>query len=222
VVVGVIGLAATALRFPYTAERPKRLRVAQIAEESSAEESSGASRSALLLRSGDALGLESILPSVPGFTPARAGWPHFETWLPPFSHERPAPPPDNLDRPRIEVLADAYDAVADRRELRLRVTGPGAQMRLALPAARLVGWSLGAPPEATMEAWGQRVVHLEGLADDGAELSIIVHGRAPVPVELRAIARAPAHDKAVQTLLTTLPPWTTTTAIAVRVTRLDL
>jgi hypothetical protein len=222
VVVGVIGLAATALRFPYTAERPKRLRVAQIAEESSADESSGVARSALLLRSGDALGLESILPSVPGFTPARAGWPHFETWLPPFSHERPAPPPENLAHPRIEVIADAYDAVADRRELRVRVTAPGAQMRLALPAARLVGWSLGAPPEATMEAWGQRVVHLEGLADDGAELSIIVHGRAPVPVELRAIARAPAHDKAVQTLLTTLPPWTTTTAIAVRVTRLDL
>jgi hypothetical protein len=216
-VVAVVGLAATALRFPYTAERPKRLRLAHVSEDSP-----GSHRSALLLRSGDALGIESVLPSLPGFVPARPGWPPYESWYPPFSHERPAGPPENLAPPRIEIVSDAYDATTDRRELHTRVAAPGAQMRLVLPSDRLLGWSLGGEPAATMEVRGQRVVHLEGLAADGADLDITVRGRAPLPMELRAIGRVPAQDEAVRTLLSTLPPWTTTTAIAVRVTRLDL
>jgi hypothetical protein len=66
------------------------------------------------------------------------------------------------------------------------------------------------------------VIHLEGLTDDGAELSVTVRGRAPLPIELRAIAREPARDEAVEAVVRRLPPWTTTTAVSVRVTRLDL
>jgi hypothetical protein len=214
--VAIVGLAATAMHFPYTSQRPKRLRLAHVVENAS-----GHQRSALLLGSGDALGLGSVLPSVPGFVPARSGWPPYETWWPPLSHELAAPPPTVVP-PRVEVTRDTYDASTDRRELALRVTAPGAQMRLALPSERLLAWSLGAPPEAVMQVRGQRVIHLEGLADDGAELSISVRGRAPLPVELRAIAREPARDEAVEAVLRRLPAWTTTTRIAVRVTRLDL
>jgi len=214
--VAIVGLAMTATHFPYTAERPKRLRMAHVAEDAS-----GVTKSALLLGSGDALGLGSVLPSVPGFVPARPGWPPCETWWPAFSHELPAPPP-KLDAPQVEVTDDTYDATTDRRALRLKVTAPGAQMRLALPSARLLGWSLGSPPDATMEVRGQRVIHLEGLDADGAELSVTVRGRAPLPIELRAIAREPARDEAVDAVVRRLPPWTTTTSLSVRVTRLDL
>ena len=174
-----------------------------------------------MLGSGDALGLASVLPSLPEFAPARPTWPAYETWLPPFSHERPAPPPA-LAPPRVEVIHDAYDATTDRRELRLHVAAPGAQIRLALPSARLLGWSLPAPPPAVLVAHGQRLIHLEGLTADGAELSISVRGRAPLPIELRAIAREPAHDDAVEEILRRLPPWTTTTPITFAVTRREL
>src|SRR5262249_40305614 len=171
----IVGLTVTALHFPYTAQRPKRIRLAHVVEDVentgvNAARAPGAPRSAVLLGSGDALGLASVLPSVPGFVPARPGWPPYETWWPPFSHERPAPPP-TLDPPRVEVTHEAYDAPTDRRELRLRVAAPGAQMRLALPAARLLGWSLGAHPQDAMAVRGQRIIHLDGLAADGAELS---------------------------------------------------
>jgi hypothetical protein len=217
--VAIVGLAVTALHFPFTPQRPKRIRLAHVVDDAGG--AGGERRSALLLGSGDALGVASVLPSVPGFAPARPGWPPFETWLPPLSHELPAPPPE-LPAPRVEVTHDAYDATTDRRELGLRVTATGAQIRLAIPSARLLGWSLGAPPEAVMQAGGRRVIHLEGLAADGAELSVSVRGRGPLPIELRAIAREPARDEAVEAVTRRLPSWTTTTAVTIRVTRLDL
>jgi hypothetical protein len=45
---------------------------------------------------------------------------------------------------------------------------------------------------------------------------------APLPIEVRAIARAPALDEVVEAMLRRLPPWTTTSPVTVRVTRLDL
>jgi hypothetical protein len=215
--VAIVGLTASAIRFPYTAERPKRLRLAHVSLDSAGEQ-----RSALLLGADDALGIASVLPSVPELTPARPGWPAYETWGPAFSHELPAPPPAEPEAPRIAVLHDAYDAATDLRELRLRVTAPGAQIRVAFQASRLVGWSLDAPPAAAANMGGNRTIHLEGLGADGAELTVTVRGRAPLPVALRAIARAPARDQAALELLRRLPPWTTTTSIAVRAVRLTL
>ena len=58
----------------------------------------------------------------------------------------------------------------DRRDLRLIVAAPGAQMRLGISSARLVAWSLAAPPEATLELHGQRLIHLEGLGERGDRL----------------------------------------------------
>jgi hypothetical protein len=180
-----------------------------------------APRSALLLASGDALPLGQVLTSVPEFTPARPGWPSYETWLPPSSHELAAPPP-KIEAPQVQVITDAYDAASDRRELRLRASAPGAQMRLGIPSARLVAWSLGAPPEATLELQGQRVIHLEGLDTEGAELSLTVRGRAPLPVELRAVAREPHADPAVDSVVRRLPAWTTTTTTTFHLVRREL
>ena len=92
-------------------------------------------------------------------------------------------------------------------------------MRLGIPADRLTAWSLGAPPEATLELQGQRVIHLEGLDAEGAELSLTVRGRAPLPVELRAVAREPQRDPAVDAVLRRLPAWTTTTTTTFRLVR---
>jgi hypothetical protein len=43
-----------------------------------------------------------------------------------------------------------------------------------------------------------------------------------LPVELRAIARAPARDEAVREVLRRLPPWTTTATVTFRFTQLEL
>jgi hypothetical protein len=215
--VAIVGLTASATRFPYTAERPKRIRLAHVSLDWAGEQ-----RSALLLKADDALGMASVLPSLPELVPARPGWPPYETWHPAFSHELPAPPPSEPEAPRIAVIHDAYDAATDLRELRLRVTAPGAQMRLAFPASRLVGWSLDGPLTSVANIGGNRAIHLEGLGADGAELSVTVRGRAPLPVALRAVSRAPARDEAALELLRRLPPWTTTTSLAIRDVRLTL
>jgi hypothetical protein len=215
--VAIAGLTASAIRFPYTAERPKRLRLAHVSLDCKGEQ-----RSALLLRADDALGMASVLPSLPELVPARRDWPAYETWQPLFSHELPAPPPTEPPAPRIAVIHDAYDAATDLRELRLRVTAPGAQMRLAFPASRLVIWSLDGPPTLAANVRGDRTIHLEGLGADGAELSVTVRGSAPLPVELRSVARAPARDEAALELLRRLPPWTTTTSLAIHAVRLTL
>lgn len=215
----IAGVAVTASRFPYTAERPKRLLLAHVAVD--AEAGAASPRSALLVGSGDALGLEGVLPSLPGFVPARPGWPPFETWLRPTWYELPAPPP-RLPPPHVAIVREAYDAATDRRELRLRLTAPGAQMRLTFPATRVAGWSLGAHPANALAVQGQRVIHLEGLEPEGAELSLSVLGRDPLPIELRAVARQPARDAAVQAVLRRLPPWTTATSLAIRVVHQDL
>jgi len=214
--VAVVGIAATALHFPYTAQRPKRIRLAHVAVEAG-----GTQKSALLLGANDPLGLASVLPSVPGFVPAGPGWPPYETWLYPVWYEMAAPPPA-FPPARVDVISDGYDAATDHRELRLRVRAPGAQFRLGVPAARLVGWSFAARPRDVMAIRGQRMIHFEGLDADGAELSLTINGRAPVPIELRAIDREPARGETVDAVLRRLPPWTTATTATIRMTRLDL
>ncbi|HLK92365.1 MAG TPA: M20/M25/M40 family metallo-hydrolase [Polyangia bacterium] len=215
--VTIVGLAMTATRFPYTPERPKRVLLAHVAQ----NEAWGLERSALLVRSGDALELGSVLAALPGFVAARPGWPAFETWLPPFTHERPAGPPA-LAPPRVDLLADAYDATTDERTVRLRVSAPGAQLRLGIPSQRLLAWSLGAPPDQALELHGQRLVHLEGLGPEGAELSLTVRGRAPLPIGLRANARGHARDEALSETIRRLPSWTTPTSLIVHELEIDL
>jgi hypothetical protein len=181
----------------------------------------GTQKSALLLGANDPLGLAPVLPSLSGFVPAGPDWPPYETWLYPVWYETPAPPP-TLAPARVEVVSDGYDAATDRRALRLRVRAPGAQVRLGIPAARLVGWSFAARPRDVMAVRAHRLIHFEGLGDDGAELSLTVAGRAPVTIELRAIDREPARGERVDAVLRQLPAWTTTTTATIRMTRLDL
>jgi len=213
--VAIAGLAATATRFPYTPARPKRVLLAH-----AAETTAGAERAAVLARSGDALPLGSVL-AIPGFADARPLWPAFETWMPPFSREMPAPRPA-LDPPRVEVLGDAYDSARDQRALRLRVSSPAAQMRLGIPADRLVAWSLGGPPDQVLEISGQRLVHFEGLGPEGAELFLTVRGRAALSVELRAHARQASQSGFTAEVLRRLPPWTTPSLLTIQAVRTDL
>jgi len=210
--VAIVGLAITALHFPYEASRPKRLLLAHVADDQT---------SALLLGSVDALPLGPALTSIPGLVAARPGWPRYESWSPPFTHERAAPPPA-LPPPRAEITSDQYDAGTDRRRLGVRVFSPGAQLRLAVPADRLVAWSLAPSLDSTLTFFGQQVIHFEGLGPEGHEISLTVKGHAPLPVELRAIDRAPANEPAVQALLRELPAWTTTTSVTMRAVRLAL
>jgi hypothetical protein len=211
-VVAIVGIAFSATRFPYTPERPKRLLLAHVADDQ---------ESALLLRSGDALDMKAVLASEPAFVPARSRWSAYEVWLPPFTHERQAAPA-RLAPPRVEVLRDDYNAATDRRDLRVRVSGPGAQLRLLVPSGRLAGWSLAPSLDATLAVGGQHVAHFEGLGPAGHELSLTAAGRAPLPIELRAIDRVPASDPVIDDVKRRLPPWTTTTSISVRTTRLAL
>jgi hypothetical protein len=95
-------------------------------------------------------------------------------------------------------------------------------MRLGIPSARLLAWSLGAPPEAVLAVDGKRLIHLEGLADSGAELAVTVRGREALPVELRAVARNPLPAPPVQEVVRRLPPWTTTTTTTFYLRRLEL
>jgi hypothetical protein len=145
----------------------------------------------------------------------------YETWLYPVWYEMPAALP-TLAPARVEVTSETYDAATDHRELRLRVRAPGAQFRLGVPAARLVGWSFAAQPRVVMNVRGQRLIHFEGLPDDGAELSLTITGRAPLTVELRAIDREPARGETVDGVLRQLPSWTTATTATIRMTRVDL
>jgi len=214
--VAAVGIAATALHFPYTAQRPKRIRIAHVAVDAG-----GTQKSALLIGANDPLGMAPVLPSVPGFVPAAPGWPPYETWLYPVWYEMPAPPPA-FPAAHVEITSERYDAATDHRELRLRVRAPGAQARLGIPAARLVGWSFAAQPRDVMNVRGQRLIHFEGLGDDGAELSLTIAGRAPLTVELRAIDREPARGEIVDAVLRRLPTWTTATTATIRMTRLDL
>lgn len=217
VAVSIVGVVATAVHDPYTVERPKRLRLAHVLVDD-ATGSAGRRESALLLGSGDALPLGAVLGAVADFQPVHRAWPAPEAWLPPPSHEFPAAAP-MLKGPELQLLQESYDASNDRRELRIRVAAPGAQMRLGIPVERLVAWSLGAPPEAVLAQHGQRWIHLEGLGDEGAELSLTVRGRAPLPLELRAVAREPGRDAVVEAVVRRLPPWTTTTVSTVSLVR---
>jgi len=216
VAVTIVGLVATAVHAPYTEQRPKRIRLTHVIEDSN-----GSQKSALLLASGDALPLGPVLSSVPEFVPARPDWPSYETWAPPSSHQAEAPPP-KVDLPRLDLTTDAYDPATDQRRLTFRVTAPGTQMRLGIPSARLLAWSLGAPPAAVLAVDGKRLIHLEGLDDSGAELAITVRGRRALPIELRAVAREPLPESSVQDVVRRLPPWTTTTTTTFRLRRLEL
>jgi hypothetical protein len=99
---------------------------------------------------------------------------------------------------------------------------PDAQVRVGIPAARLLAWSLSPSPDDALAVNGLRMIHLEGLGPEGAQLPVSVRGPAPLPIELRAIAREPARDDAVQEVLRRLPPWTTSSATTIRLNRRDL
>jgi hypothetical protein len=213
VAVWLVGTAATAAHFPYSPDRPKRLVVAH-----AAHERDGREEGALLMMGLDAVGLDPVLASVGGFVPASKGWQSYEAWLPRFTHQRSAPLP-SLPAPTMIMTADDYDRSTDRRTFSLRLAGPDAQLRLLIPVERLRGWSLSASIADGLVIDGQQIVHFEGLTAEGSEITLTFSGPGPVPLELRAIGRAPARSPEVQEVIARLPAWTTTTAVTLRTVR---
>ena len=100
-----LGIAATALRVPYTEARPKRIFATHAEKDGKA---------ALLLMSMDLLPLDAALAGIPEAQAVAAGedWPHSQLppgWLPPYSHKLPAAPLDTPP-PRLEILSRTEDA----------------------------------------------------------------------------------------------------------------
>jgi hypothetical protein len=208
-VAGVLGVVAVALLPPYTPTRPKRLLAAHAADDS---------QSALLLAGYDPNGLRPLADRLTGATPTQGQWPNLNVFLPPFTHAWPAPPP-NIPAPGAQVTASAYDAGTDQRKVSVHLDGGNPQLRLLVPSAGLLAWSLTPqlPPQPPMP--GRYLVHLEGVPPEGMNIELTLRGWQPVEIELRAIGGAPADSAEVRALRERLPDWTSLTTYDYRITR---
>ena len=206
-VLGVVGIALTALHAPYSAARPKRLLAVRAAD---------ADKSALLLASTGPDGMWSLAPLFPEATPAPATWPSLDIFAPPFTHMLPAPAPA-MQAPRAEVTAEHRDPVTNARHITLHLDGTSPQLRLAIPAEALLGWSvtsrLGAPTH------GRYLVHFEGVPAAGMDIQLTLRGSHPVEIDLRGIDGTLAAGPDIQALSRRLPDWVTLISYSYRVTR---
>ena len=209
-VLGVAGIALTALHAPYSAARPKRLLAVHAADDD---------KSALLLASLGADGMRPLLPMFPDATPAPASWPSLDIMMPPFTHMLPAPAPA-MQAPRAEVTAEHHDPATDTRQVTLHLDGTSPQLRLAIPAEVLLGWSaspkLGAPTD------GRYLVPFEGVPATGVDIQLTLRGSHPVEVDLRGIDGAPAAGLDMQGLSRRLPDWVTLNAYSYRMARVKI
>ncbi|MBN2573070.1 MAG: M20/M25/M40 family metallo-hydrolase [Deltaproteobacteria bacterium] len=209
---GLAGLIATALVPPYTANRPKRLLAAHADD---------GEKSALLLAGYGPDALRPLLPSLPGASPAPASWPSLGLFLPSFSHMLPAGPPA-LSAPRAEVTASSYDSAADARQVALHLRSGGPQLRLLVPAAALLAWSVGEKLPARPPVDGKYLIQFEGVPESGVDVRLTLRGWQPVEIELRSIAGAPADASEVRDLAARLPDWVNLTAYSYRLARVKI
>ena len=209
-VLGVAGIALTALHAPYSAARPKRLLAVHAADDD---------KSALLLASFGADGMRPLLPMFPDATLAPATWPSLDIMMPPFTHMLPAPAPA-MQAPRAEVTAEHHDPATDVRQVTLHLDGTSPQLRLAIPAEALLGWSvsskLGVPTD------GRYLVHFEGVPATGVDIQLTLRGSHPVDLDLRGIDGAPAAGPDIQALSKRLPAWVTLNAYSYRMARVKI
>ena len=211
-VLGVVGIGVTALHSPYSAARPKRLMVVQAAD---------AERSALLLASAGADGMRPLLPMFPDATPAPTTWPSLDLMTPPLTHMLPAPAPA-MQAPRAEVIADHHDPATDTRQITLHLHGTSPQLRLSIPAAALLGWSVTSNLSAIPPTDGRYLVHFEGVPAAGVDIQLTLRGSHPVEVDLRGIDGAPAAGPDIQALARRLPDWVTLNSYSYRMARVKI
>jgi hypothetical protein len=198
--IGLTALAVTALRFPYSPERPKRLVL---------EHGDRPDRSYLRVRDWDALELSPALASV--LSRGRSTVPGDE-W------EMPAGP-TGLPPPRVEVHAGPADAQGTR-QVTLRMVPEGAtELDLRIPAESLSGWSLSErlppPDEGTLMAFAF------APPASGWTVTLQLRGSKPVPTKLTWVHGVSSTPE-LQALRDALPAWTTTAAHCVRSITLEL
>jgi hypothetical protein len=191
--VGVVGLAVMASTFPYTPRRPQRITLVH-----EAEGDRGQVR---------AFGYEFVSPAralagVPGVRalesprglPGRLGVPAGGTGFAP---------------PAAQVVAERSRGSDREVDIRLRPADAYA-LRLRVPAARFVAWSLGGSPRDSASV---REARFLSAPDSGWLVTLRVSGREPVPVELGAVRSAAT--PAAREFVRRLPAWATANVLAV-------
>jgi hypothetical protein len=211
-VLGIVGIALTALANPYSALRPKRV---------VAVHATVAGDSALLLASPGADGMRPLAALFPDASPVPATWPSLEPFVPPFTHKLPAPA-QAMQAPSAAVTAEAYDAGTDARQVALHLLGTSPQLELAIPAQSLVAWSIAASLANLTPTQGRYLVRFEGVPAAGVDIQLTLRGPGPVEIELLAIDGAPASGPAIEALARRLPAWTTLISYSYRTARVKL
>ncbi len=214
-VIALVGIVGCAVRFPWTAERPRRVMVTHIEQDG---------RSALLMGPMDALPMRGALAAVGDARPVRAGWAR-NVFMPRYTHEVPARPPA-FGAPRAEVTTVGHDASSGTRTVELRLHAETPQVRLYIPRARLAGWSLSERlPERPADPGDLPgpeddcdVIHFEGFTDEGETVRLRVRGDAPFEVDLRAVTPVP--DAEIDALMRRMPSWVVAWPGVTRVVRL--
>lgn len=213
--VAAVGLLATALHAPYSAERPKRVMAVHATQEG---------RTALVLMSEDHLPLGPALAGLPEVQPVPAGedWPAFMPpgWLPPFSHKLPAQPLP-IPPPRLEVQARSDDPASGVRTVKLRLHATGWVTFLQIPHSPLAGWSLAEPLPVPLAGQSTISALFVAPSPSGQELTLRLRGSAPVEVKILQF-HPPEQTPELLDLRRRLPAWTTLDARTLKVVKVAL
>lgn len=191
---GAAGLVLSAARPPYTAERPKRLRVEHRVEGDTAR---------VVVRSLDPLSPGAALARVPGAAPGAAGSLPRGTWVAPAV-------PEQVAAPVVLVLRSTVDSVVGERTVDVMVTGgPFTFLEWRVPASALAGWSLSdrLPARPALDP-GLHQGFVVGVPGTGWVGQLRFRSLAPVTVSLAATT-APGESATLARLAPLLPGWTT-------------
>jgi hypothetical protein len=211
-VLGVAGIALTAARWPYTAERPKRLLAVHAANDQT---------SALLLAGEGLEGTRPLLPALAAATPASPFWPPPYGLMEPPALMLPAGEPA-MPPPKAEVTANEVDPTSDTRRVSLHLDGTSPELQLTIPGSSLVGWSASAklPPLPPNES--QYHVMFEGVRADGIDFQLTLRGSQPVDLALRGIDGKRPSGPEMQALGARLPDWVTLRAFSYRMAQIRI
>lgn len=195
---GCAGVALCAVRDPYSAERPKRLRI---------EHRDEADRTRLVFFNLDAIPLRAALAGVDS---ARAALPDEGfargTWVAP----RPA---ERLATPELTVLRTTTDSATGERVVDAIVSGGAwTWIDIRVPSHALAGWSFSdsLPPKPALR--GEHWARVIGVPADGWPFQLRLKSDAPVTVSLSAAA-TPATTAALTQVFGRLPDWVTASAL---------
>jgi hypothetical protein len=204
----VVGLVLLATRFPYTADRPKRVTISHKADADSGQ---------LQIKLFDGIARAAVVAALPPPAGPGSSW----TKKDGLTHTAPAPPPA-MPAPRARVEAQEAVTPAGTRRVTLRIHGTSPLIRLAIPRQSLAGWSLSTALASGRVVDGRYVAQFYALEPAGHMVTLTLRGATPVEIELRATDGARASGPEVDALLKALPDWVTPSAYVDRTTRLKI